>query len=114
MATVREAKRLRVYLDEDDKSGGRPVYEVLVYEAHRQGLAGATVLRGSLGFGIKHHIHSSKILDISDDLPVVVEIVDSAENIAAFLPTVEALVSEGIATTEIVELIRYGSADAGV
>ena len=107
-----EAELLRIFIGESDKHGTRPLYEVLVEEARRRGLAGATVLRGTLGFGAHSHIHTAKILRLSEDLPMVVEIVDSAEKIAAFLPELDALIPEGLVTLERVRVIAYRSGAA--
>ena len=85
-----EASLLRVFIGESDKLHGRSLYEVIVDEARRRGLAGATVLRGLLGFGAHSRIHTSKLLRISEDLPIVVEIVDAPERIQAFMPCSEA------------------------
>jgi PII-like signaling protein len=102
-----EAELLRVFIGESDKRGGRPLYEVIVEEARRRGMAGATVLRGTLGFGANSRIHTAKILRLSEDLPMVVEIVDSAERIAAFLPDLDGMIEEGLVTLERVRLIAY-------
>ncbi|ABA58742.1 Protein of unknown function DUF190 [Nitrosococcus oceani ATCC 19707] len=102
-----EAELLRVFIGESDKYHGRPLYEVVVEEARRYGLAGATVLRGTLGFGANSRIHTAKILRLSEDLPMVVEIVDQPERIAAFLPELDALIEEGLVTLERVQVIAY-------
>jgi PII-like signaling protein len=107
MKTPSEALRLRIFIGESDKRGHRPLYEVIVEEARKRGLAGATVLRGCLGFGAHSRIHTSKILRLSEDLPVVVEIVDAEEKIQAFLPDLDLLVAEGLVTMEIVQVITY-------
>ncbi|KFI22044.1 DUF190 domain-containing protein [Nitrosococcus oceani] len=102
-----EAELLRVFIGESDKYQGRPLYEVVVEEARRCGLAGATVLRGTLGFGANSRIHTAKILRLSEDLPMVVEIVDQPERIAAFLPELDVLIKEGLVTLERVQVIAY-------
>lgn len=102
-----EAELLRVFIGESDKHQGRPLYEVIVEEARRRGLAGATVLRGTLGFGANSRIHTAKILRLSEDLPMVIEIVDKPEQIAAFLPDLDALIGEGLVTLERVRIITY-------
>lgn len=102
-----EAERLRIYIGESDKFEGRPLYEVIVEQARRRGLAGATVLRGTLGFGANSRIHSAKILRLSEDLPMVVEIVDQPEHIAGFLPEIDSMVGEGLVTRETVHVILY-------
>ena len=102
-----EAELLRVFIGESDKRGGRPLYEVIVEEARRRGLAGATVLRGTLGFGANSRIHTAKVLRLSEDLPMVIEIVDAPERIAAFLPDLDKMIDEGLVTLEKVRLIAY-------
>jgi uncharacterized protein len=102
-----EAELLRVFIGESDTHQGRPLYEVLVEEARRRGLAGATVLRGTIGFGASSRIHTAHILRLSEDLPMVVEIVDTPEKIAAFLPDLDALIEEGLVTLERVRVILY-------
>lgn len=102
-----EAELLRVFIGESDKHHGRPLYEVLVEEARRRGLAGATVLRATLGFGANSRIHTAKILRLSEDLPMVVEIVDTPEKIAAFLPDLDGMIGEGLVTLERVRVIAY-------
>jgi PII-like signaling protein len=102
-----EAELLRVFIGESDKHRGRPLYEVLVEEARRRGMAGATVLRGTLGFGASSRIHTAKLLRLSEDLPMVVEIVDKPERIAEFLPQLDELIEEGLVTLERVRVILY-------
>ena len=102
-----EASLLRIFIGESDKAGGRPLYEVIVEEARRQGLAGATVTRGFLGFGANSRIHTAKVLRLSEDLPVVVEIVDAAEKIETFLPCLDGMIEEGLVTLEKVRVIFY-------
>ncbi|WP_019551476.1 DUF190 domain-containing protein [Thermus scotoductus] len=104
-----EAKLLRIFVGESDRHGGRPLYEAIVLEAKRQGLAGATVFKGFMGFGAHSRIHTAKILQLSEDLPVMIEIVDTEERIRAFLPVLEGMVKEGLVTLEKVEVIRYRS-----
>lgn len=104
-----EAKLLRIFVGESDRHGGRPLYEAIVLEAKRQGLAGATVFKGFMGFGAHSRIHTAKVLQLSEDLPVMIEIVDSEEKIRAFLPTLDGMVKEGLVTLEKVEVIRYQS-----
>ena len=107
MKVPAEAELLRVFIGESDKRHGRPLYEVIVEEARRRGMAGATVLRGTLGFGANSRIHTAKILRLSEDLPMVVEIVDTPERIADFLPELDAMIEEGLVTLEKVRLIAY-------
>lgn len=102
-----EAELVRIFIGESDKHGSRPLYEVIVEEARRRGMAGATVLRGILGFGADSRIHTAKILRLSEDLPIVVEVVDSAERIAEFLPLLDGMIDEGLITLEKVRVIAY-------
>ena len=102
-----EAELLRVFVGESDRHNGRPVYEVIVEMARAEGLAGATVLRGTLGFGANSRIHTGKVLRLSEDLPMVVEIVDSAEKIAPFVKLLDAIISEGLITLEKVRVLAY-------
>ncbi|MBN1591170.1 MAG: DUF190 domain-containing protein [Pirellulales bacterium] len=102
-----EASLLRIFIGESDKVGGKPLYEVLVEEARRRGLAGTTVVRGFLGFGASSRIHTSKVLRLSEDLPVVVEIVDTEERIEAFLPDLDQMITEGLVTLERVRVVVY-------
>ncbi|WP_038048806.1 DUF190 domain-containing protein [Thermus caliditerrae] len=104
-----EAKLLRIFVGESDRFEGRPLYEAIVLEAKRRGLAGATVFKGFMGFGAHSRIHSAKVLQLSEDLPVMVEIVDTEEKIRAFLPALDGMVKEGLVTLEKVEVIRYQS-----
>jgi hypothetical protein len=98
---------LRIYLGELDKHGHRPLYEVIVLKAREMGLAGATVLRGPMGFGARSHLHTAKILRLSEDLPVLVEIVDTEEKINAFLPQLDEMMGDGLVTMEKVRVVRY-------
>lgn len=107
MKLPEEAEILRVFIGESDRHGGRPLYEVIVEEARRRGMAGATVLRGILGFGVHSRLHTSKVLRLSEDLPMVVEIVDRTDRIEAFLPELDRLVEEGLITIEKVRVIAY-------
>lgn len=102
-----EAKLVRIFIGESDRWQGKPLYEAIVLEAKRQGLAGATVFKGVMGFGAHSRIHSAKILQLSEDLPVMIEIVDAEEKVRAFLPALEAMVGEGLVIMERVEVIRY-------
>jgi uncharacterized protein len=114
MKLATEAELLRVFIGESDKHHGRPLYEAIVQEARRRGLAGATVLRGTMGFGANSRIHTAKILRLSEDLPMVVEIVDEPDKIAAFLPDLDGMIGEGLVTLERVRVIlyRHGNAEA--
>lgn len=106
-----EGKLLRIFLGESDKTDGKPLYEALVVAAKQQGLAGATVLRGVQGFGAASRIHTAKILRLSEDLPIVVEIVDTEDKIQGFMKVVDELFersgSGGMVTLERAEVIRY-------
>lgn len=102
-----ESHLLRIFIGESDRAGGRPLYEVIVEEARKRGMAGATVLKGYLGFGANSRIHTAKILRLSEDLPVVIEIIDKEERIEAFLPDLDSLVDEGLVTLEKVKVIAY-------
>jgi uncharacterized protein len=100
---------LRVFVGEADKHGHIPLYEAIVQSARQAGLAGATVLRGLMGYGRHSVVHTSKILRLSEDLPMVIEIVDSLEKIEAFLPALDSMVREGLVTMEQVRVIHYRS-----
>jgi uncharacterized protein len=105
---------LRIFIGESDKEpgGGRPLYEAIVRKAREARLAGATVLRGPMGFGRHSRVHTAKLLELSTDLPIVIEIVDAEDKIDAFLPTVDELVTEGLVTLEAVRIVRYVSPDS--
>lgn len=98
---------LRIFVGESDHHGGKPLYEWLVLKAREAGLAGATVLRGIEGFGAHSRLHTAKILRLSEDLPIVIEIVDAAEKIEAFMPVVDEAIDEGLATIERVRVRFY-------
>ncbi len=102
-----KGRLLRIFIGERDRHAGMPLHEWIVREAQRNGLAGATVLRGLQGFGAHSRLHTAKILRLSSDLPVVIEIVDAAEKIEAFLPVIDGAISEGLATLEQVEIHFY-------
>jgi PII-like signaling protein len=102
-----EASLLRVFIGESDKVDGRPLCEVIVEKARMRGIAGATVLRGFLGFGANSRIHTTKVLRLSEDLPVVVEIVDAEDKIEAFLLELDKMIGEGLVTLEKVRVITY-------
>jgi len=102
-----EGKLLRIFVGESDKHEGRPLHEWIVHRAHEHGLAGATVIRGLQGFGAHSRVHTAKILRLSADLPIVIEIVDTAEKVEAFLPVVDGAIGEGLATVEKVEIRFY-------
>jgi PII-like signaling protein len=98
---------LRIFIGESDRHGGHPLHEAIVLQAREQHLAGATVLRGTMGFGKSSRLHTSKILRLSYDLPVVIEIIDSEEKINAFLPVLDGMLGGGLVTLEKVRAIRY-------
>ncbi len=109
MTLPAEGQLLRIFIGESDKHNGMPLYEWIVQEARRHGLAGATVLRGTTGFGAHSRIHTAKILQLSEDLPIVIEIVDTPEKVEAFLPLVDGAIHEGLATVEKVQVRFYRS-----
>jgi PII-like signaling protein len=100
---------LRIFVGESDKVGHRPLYEVIVLKAREAGLAGATVLRGVMGFGKNSVLHTAKILRLSEDLPMVIEIIDSLEKVEAFLPALDGMITDGLVTLEQVLVVRYKS-----
>jgi PII-like signaling protein len=102
-----EGKLLRIFIGEDDTWGRRPLYEEIVRVARERGLAGATVLRGIEGFGASSRLHTARILRLSEDLPLVVEIVDTAEKIDAFVEEIDPMIAEGMVTLERVEVRSY-------
>ena len=110
MQIPRDAVLLRIFFGEDDKFQHQPLHEAIVLKARELHLAGATVLRGHMGFGHSSHIHTNKILRLSQDLPVVVEIVDSKEKIDAFLPLLDQMMTSGLVTIEKVQVLQYGEA----
>jgi PII-like signaling protein len=109
MTIPKDGYLLRIFIGESDKHDGKPLYEWLVLEAREAGLAGATVLRGIEGFGAHSRLHTAKILRLSEDLPIVVEIVDGREKIEAFLPVVDGAIEEGLVTLEPVQVRFYRS-----
>lgn len=112
MKLPEEGTLLRIFFGESDKHNRKPLYEVIVIKARELGLAGATVFRGIMGFGADSHMHSAKILRLSGDLPVVVEIVDTEENISKLLPFLDEAVQEGLITMEKVRVIKYRHKDS--
>jgi uncharacterized protein len=107
-----EGRLLRIYIGESDQWHHKPLYHELVQVARRQRLAGATVLRGIEGFGASSRIHTSRILSLSEDLPLVIEIVDTADKVEAFLAAVDELLTEGLVTMERVEVRAYRARQA--
>lgn len=102
------AKRLRIYIGETDSYKGRALYQVLVEKAKELDLAGATAFRGLMGYGANSRIHTAKIMDLSSDLPMIVEIIDSEEYIKKLLPYIDEMVQEGLVTIDDIEVIKYG------
>lgn len=102
-----EAELLRVFIGESDRHGHLPLYEAIVLEARKRGMAGATVLRGIMGFGADSHLHTAKVLRLSEDLPIVIEIVDTPERIDTFVPVVDGMMQEGLVTVERVRVKMY-------
>lgn len=107
-AAPTDATMLSLYLGEADRAGHQPLYEALVMKAREMKLAGATVLRGPLGFGASSHVHTAKILQLSADLPIVVQIVDDNEKIHAFWAEVQPMLTGGLVVTEKVKVLAYG------
>ena len=107
MMLPKEGHLLRIFIGESDKYEGKPLFEWIVQKARGNGLAGATVLRGLEGFGASSRIHTAKILRLSGDLPLVIEIVDTEEKIEAFLPLIDDAIREGLATLEKVQIRLY-------
>ena len=108
MQIPKQALLLRIFIGENDKHEGRPLYEAIVLKARETHLAGATVLRGPMGYGHSSRLHTTKILRLSEDLPLLIEIVDSEEKINGFLPTLDAMMSSGLVTLEKVQVLQYG------
>lgn len=109
MQVPRDAVLLRIFFGEDQKFGRQPLYEAIVLKAREMQLAGATVLRGPMGFGHSSRIHTAKILRLSEDLPIIVEIVDSDDKINAFLAQLDGMIGSGLVTLEKVQVLRYGN-----
>jgi len=104
-----QALLLRIFIGESDRFDGRPLYEAIVLKARELHLAGATVLRGPMGFGKSSRLHTAKILQLSEDLPMVIEIVDSEERIREFLPILEPMMGSALVTLEKAQVLRYGT-----
>jgi uncharacterized protein len=109
MQIPRDATLLRIFFGEDDKHDGLPLYEAIVLKAREMHLGGATVIRGNMGFGQSSRIHTTKILRLSQDLPLIVEIVDSKDKIDAFLPVLDQMMGSGLVTIEKVQVLQYGA-----
>jgi hypothetical protein len=110
MQVPRDAVLLRIFIGEDDRFEQRPLYEAIVLKAREMHLAGATVLRGPMGFGHSSRIHTAKILRLSEDLPLVIEIVDAEDKINAFVAAIDGMMSSGLVTLEKVKVLYYGTA----
>ena len=109
MQIPKQALLLRIFIGEDDKFGGSPLHEAIVLKARELHLAGATVLRGPMGFGASSRLHTTKILRLSEDLPLVIEIVDSEDKINGFLPKLDEMMTSGLITLEKVQVLQYGA-----
>ncbi len=107
MKIPQDGKLLRIFIGEADQWKGQPLYEAIVYLAKKEGMAGATVLKGFLGFGCKSRMHTTKILRLSEDLPIIIEIVDGEEKINNFLPHLDEMVQEGLVTLEKANVVMY-------
>jgi PII-like signaling protein len=107
MKIPQEGKLLRIFIGEADKWNGKPLYEAIVLLAREKGMAGATVIRGVMGYGCKSHMHTSKLLELSADLPLIIELVDSEEKINAFIPVLDTMVKEGLITLEKAQVVMY-------
>jgi PII-like signaling protein len=107
MKISEDGQLLRIFIGESDRWHGQPLYEAIVLKAREMGIAGATMLRGLMGFGAASRIHTAKILRLSEDLPIIIEIVDSADKIEALLPVIDEMVGEGLVTLEKVRILQY-------
>ena len=107
MKLPQEGMLLRIFIGENDKHGSKPLYEEIVMKARSLGLAGATVLRGLMGYGAGSHVHTSKVLRLSEDLPLVIEIADTENNLQKILPFLDEAVTEGLVTLEKVKVVKY-------
>lgn len=113
MQIPKQAVMLRIIIGEDDQFQGKPLYEAIVLRAREQHMAGATVLRGPMGFGKSSRLHTTKILRLSEDLPLVIEIVDSEDNINRFLSMLDEMMTSGLVTLEKVQVLQYGDKATG-
>lgn len=107
MTIPEEGFLLRIFVGESDRHGHHPLFEAIVLKARERGMAGATVLRGVMGFGKHSVLHTAKILRLSEDLPMVIEIVDSREKVEAFLPELDAMITDGLVTLEPIKVLHY-------
>lgn len=112
MQIPERAQLLRIFIGEDDRHDGAPLYEAIVLKAREMHVAGATVLRGPMGYGQSSRLHTAKILRLSEDLPMVIEVVDSEEKITAFLSELEHIMSSGLITVENVRVLQYGARES--
>jgi PII-like signaling protein len=108
-----EGKLLRLFLGESDRWHGKPLYEAIVRRARAEGMAGATVLRGIEGFGASSHMHTQRLLELSSDLPIVVELVDTQDKIDRILPILDEMVGDGMMTLETVHIVTYRGTPKG-
>jgi hypothetical protein len=107
MKIPKEGMLLRIFIGEADKHNGKPLYEEIISLARKMNLAGATAIKGFMGFGCKSHMHTTKLLRLSEDLPIIIEIVDGQEKIEGFLPQLDEMVLEGLITLEKVNVVMY-------
>jgi PII-like signaling protein len=111
MQVPRDAMLLRIFVGENEKCGRAPLYEAIVLKAREMHLAGATVLRGPMGFGKSSRLHTTKILRLSEDLPLVIEIVDAEDKIMNFVTVLNGMIGSGLVTLEKVKVLQYGAPD---
>ncbi len=109
MTIPEELVLLRIFCGEDDRHGHIPLYEAIILKAREAGLAGATMLRGTTGFGHSSLLHTAKILRLSQDLPIIIEIVDARDKVEAFLPTIDGMLGSALVTMEKVQVLQYGT-----
>jgi len=107
MKTQSTEKLLRIFISEKDKHNSKPLYEEIILLAKKHGMTGASAIKGFIGFGVKSHIHTAKLLELSENLPIIIEIIDSEEKINSFLQVVDEVVKDGLVTLESVNTIRY-------
>lgn len=112
MKVPTDGKLLRVFIGEADRWDHQPLYEAIVQLARKEGMAGATAIKGFMGFGAKSHMHTAKILRLSEDLPIIIEIVDSEEKINKFLPHLDAMVKDGLVTLEKANVVMYRAGES--
>lgn len=112
MQLPEQSELLRIFVGESDRWQGKPLYEAIVLEARAAGLAGATVTRGLMGYGAHSRIHTTKVLRLSEDLPIIIEIADRADRIESFLPKLDTMIEEGLVTVEKVRVILYRHGEA--